>query len=94
LCQFVGFVSFYDESLAPVQGLRQLVEQCFRVLEIGGIEALGESVVDRSQQVVRALQAAQQMAEMARQWEQVTANALDDLEDNPEPCAVLDGVFA
>jgi hypothetical protein len=75
LCQFVGFVPFYDESLAPVQGLRQLVEQCFRVLEIGGIEALGESVVDRSQQVVRALQAAQQMAEMARQWEQVTANA-------------------
>ena len=40
-----------SESIG-VTGLRQLVEQRLGVLEVGGVEALGEPAVDRGEEVV------------------------------------------
>jgi hypothetical protein len=37
---------------------RQRVEQNFRLLQVGGVETLGEPSVDRREQIVRLLQVA------------------------------------
>src|SRR5215472_10241699 len=33
--------------------LRQYVQQCFRLLEVGGVKALGEPAIDRGQELAR-----------------------------------------
>ncbi len=40
-----------DATLQPLR-LRQLVQQRFRFLQIGGVEPLGEPAVDRGEEVV------------------------------------------
>jgi hypothetical protein len=58
--------AFRTEHWLPALLVGEFVEQCFRVFEVGGVEALGEPVVDVGEHRARLIAATSLRCEQSR----------------------------